>query len=1374
MESLDAWRSQANMKLTEVDTLCVESADLISPEQYALLREKRSQFAVDYNGVVRSMEHVQERLRTLTGLSIEFSTKVSSLQSWMIHHASRAISLRERSADLLRLDEARQEGRRLLDELSHEEYRLKAIGAILVKIEQEADALYDFAPTTSNRGINLDGICTVFNRVNDEFTALQRQCSDLIQFHNKVGNFSNELNEHCRKLDEWFSSIEDDLVQIERKYCSDAEQKLTAIEDLNNQAVDGYKRLDQADQASERLLCMFVGLNTYSDLATHHKAESTARFKRHENLLTSIQQAFNDATAQKAANEELRDTVLDLLLWLDHFESRMRTDRDIPLVEDALNQLKCDEQVLRMELDSRLALLKRLDHDLRQLTQVSAPTWADSVQEKLATATLRLQRNDNELRGFHDNVNDALNGVVSLNTSGVSISHSCDEIMKVLPTIYSRDLDRLEKVGYELTSLEHQMMDMKRVAKMIKNIPNVTEVEAVDTFIESIGGKLSNVKEDFDAKMCARNEIGRLEDEFEFAKQKISDSLDQFAIEFSNLGPVSVNLENLPDQNKHQLILSDKHKGGLILMDELEAAFMSLEGSGICAMDNKLSAYKRTVMDMMARYNAQSEALKLRSEKIDRIYRKALELKSGVDEVRLWISTQYRALSEYDVPVTTDALQSHLAALDRLSKDKRLEQRRLDDARLRGRELAAEALLPGEAEHVLDQIKMLSDEWDQLNDHIEAMRNRATLFEKFIDGYCAMEKWLTAKSRMLVAIGSPTTDAAIAKTQVGQIEVINVEMDSERPSLVKLNRAVESLLETSPNPKLATMMNELNSRWSEFESELKLKAHNIEQASYLGTEIKSMQRKAMNEIAILESKIEEFGTLPPSDTEARLNDLSASKLLLNDLDRSIDQIAHLVSPTVAVEIDSMNLNDLSDQINDARKKTEELGKKIDHLMDIAVSFKNEGDEIEKKVDALLDLVREAKSEVDEAPPISADFNRLQEHAISLNALTCKINEMEVDFPYVRAVVTERLKKSPNDELQSKLQNLSASWNSAVNGVKQRKALVTKVFELVRQFDNLEKSLRDSLEQDEKELAAALVSDDNDAVLNKLKTMEKASARRLADAQTLTALSFRINTSVPGPDANKFLRNAENLTDDCNSFSKRINHAINGSQRRGELVEKFNRLVEEARHVLRDTERHVADLTDIDKVIARLTEAVRFWSRSQRELILCSNELKGILPSSKADSIDEVLNQLSDDFTALNNQLHSLEMTLDAKKGELEKLCEKTNRIKNETSILLMELCELDSVGRSTAELQIQKEQLAFIGQQLSDKKIALGDVLDQWEQALANGLINQSQSDANRTVTDDISKMIERSQRKLEQRERMIDQATRELGELHRNADVFD
>ncbi|VDM80428.1 unnamed protein product, partial [Strongylus vulgaris] len=246
--------------------------------------------------------------------------------------------------------------------------------------------------------------------------------------------------------------------------------------------------------------------------------------------------------------------------------------------------------------------------------------------------------------------------------------------------------------------------------------------------------------------------------------------------------------------------------------------------------------------------------------------------------------------------------------------------------RLRGRELAGEASIQSEAQQVLDRSKVLSDEWDLLSDNIDAMRDRVSRAEKWVDGYTALEKWLAAKRRMLAAVGVVTTDSAIASTQLGQIQIIKAEMDGERSTWSKLNDVAQKLSSDSNDGVLSSAMN----------------------------------------------------------------------------------------------------------------------KKLEHLKDVALSSRNEGDEIEKKLESLLDLALNAKSEIDQAAPISADSNRLQEQANSLSALLAKIADVEGDFPYVRAVVGERLKKAPDDELQSKLQQLSTSWNPAVAAVKERSSAVAKV------------------------------------------------------------------------------------------------------------------------------------------------------------------------------------------------------------------------------------------------------------------------------------------------------------------------------------------
>ncbi|KAK6026879.1 hypothetical protein OSTOST_07137, partial [Ostertagia ostertagi] len=605
--ALDNWRREVKEKLEAVDTLCFEEADSISPEQLAHLRERRNQLTIDYDNVVREVENLHGSLAILLfrvdpylsdahtiviipisvwsavqfafccrasipelqlsqlnvcSLLIEFSSRELLWQSWMTHQTRVIGSIRERSAEPLHLNEARQDARRLLDEITQEESRLKAIGAVLAKIEQEVDALYDSAPVAINRGIHSTEIRNTFNRVDDDFSALQKQCSELIQFQNRIAGLGSEHAENLRRVDDWFSKIEKDLDQVERGSDVDVEQKLVMLEGLNQQVVDGNVHIDHADQASRRLLNALDGLSAHPDASRRHEAESEDRRKRHSQLVERLQQAFNQATAQKAANEGVRDAVHDLCSWIDDFENRSCTNRDIPLIEEDLNQLKREEQMLRMDLDSRLSLTNDLENDLKKLAGAGSPGWVEDTEQKLRNAVSRLQKNSTELRGFRDNVNDALEGVIALEAFGIALDRSCDATSATLRTMSARDDQGLNEIASELEALDSQLTDMMRTAETIKKIPNVTETQLVDRVIRNADEKLHNLNKELNSKYSTQEEVGRLENDFEDAKQRMADWISQFDAELLELKPVSIDHEKLTEQRGDQLALLDKHKEG--------------------------------------------------------------------------------------------------------------------------------------------------------------------------------------------------------------------------------------------------------------------------------------------------------------------------------------------------------------------------------------------------------------------------------------------------------------------------------------------------------------------------------------------------------------------------------------------------------------------------------------------------------------------------------------------------------------------------------------------------------------------------------------------------------------------------------------------
>ncbi|VDL73353.1 unnamed protein product [Nippostrongylus brasiliensis] len=850
--------------------------------------------------------------------------------------------------------------------------------------------------------------------------------------------------------------------------------------------------------------------------------------------------------------------------------------------------------------------------------------------------------------------------------------------------------------------------------------------------------------------------------------------------------PVSIDHQKLTAQRADLYALAEKHKDGLDLLDELESVSAKLSEAERETCGNRLSATPRIAMELVAKYNAQAEAMKSRSERINAADQKAIELQTAEDDLSSWISAQHKNLLEQDVPTTIDAVNAVLSSLERLSKAKRQEQRRLDEIRLRGREIAADARLPGEGQLVTDRHRALSEHWDQLTDLMEATRDRAALAEKWIDGYAAMDKWLSAKRRMLLAIGPPTTDAAIARTQLGQLQLIGAEMVAEEDSFKKLNDMAKSLTDGgSPDAALAPLMDQMNSQWTAFGKELSEKERNVQRASDLGSEIKSMQKSVMNDLAVLDSSIEKLEALLPSEVEAHLGEVSALKGQLEELNNHVDHIAQLVSPSSGVEIDSINQSDLEDQMNSLKKRMEEMGRKLDQLKSVAMSSRHEGDEIDKKLEALLDVIRGARSEIEEAPPLTAEMSRLQERADSVDALLQKTSSLEADFPFVRAMVTERLKKVPDEDLQMKLQYLTSSWNPTISTIKDRKTMIAKVMDLVKQYADLENSLRDGLKQDEEENRGI----GGDCVfglyydLRRLATYQDSvfifsdkSIANLPDPGGTEGLAARINSSAPGPEANKFVRSAENFTNDCGAFGKKIAVAIENTQRKADLAEKFGRLVDEARHVVdsqtQALEAGSADLASLERVVAPKAQAVTDTLTALNDDFAALNgrlqELETTL--TKAQAVTDTLTALNDDFAALNDRLQELETTLSAKRQEGEKLTSESAIIKNQANVLFMEVTDLDPVARGIEELSAQKKEIKAIEEQLNSSEQQLNSSIAEWDKGLADGVVNQSQWESNRAHADDVKKLIEKSRKKLAQREKKVEQAIEEVQAVQKNA----
>ncbi|NP_001368632.1 Putative inactive caspase subunit p14 [Caenorhabditis elegans] len=242
-QSLDTWRDRIKERLDEIDRLCTEEGDSLTPEQYSALREMRRQLADEYDTVLRTVEGIHTRLNILSALLIEFSSVTSSMQSWMTDRARLAGDIRHKSGDPMRVDEARFEAKSLMDEVVREESRLKTIGASVLKIEQEISAMRDdvrASRSTDDVGISMDEVYEKRRRVEVDYMQLLRQCQDLISLQIRLHAMNDEHAEQARRAEGWLQMLKNDVAGVAKdpRFKKD-EDLIERDEELNRMAAGG-------------------------------------------------------------------------------------------------------------------------------------------------------------------------------------------------------------------------------------------------------------------------------------------------------------------------------------------------------------------------------------------------------------------------------------------------------------------------------------------------------------------------------------------------------------------------------------------------------------------------------------------------------------------------------------------------------------------------------------------------------------------------------------------------------------------------------------------------------------------------------------------------------------------------------------------------------------------------------------------------------------------------------------------------------------------------------------------------------------------------------------------------------------------------------
>ncbi|CAB3407856.1 unnamed protein product [Caenorhabditis bovis] len=1378
-DSLDAWRDRIKERLDAIDDLCRDEADSLTPEQFAALREKRRVLADEYENVLRTVEGIHSRLNILAALLIEFSSLTSSMQSWMTDRTRLGGDIRHKSADPLKLDEARYEAKSLLEEVQREEYRLKNIGASVIRIEQEIEAMYEDMRSSASAsipaGVSVEEVQETKRRVEDDYAQLLRQCQDLIQFQNRVHAMNDEHAQHARKADEWIQSLQQEIEDVERASVPD-DERLMRIEELNRMAAGGSSQLDEAEIASQRLISALEGTSAADEVRQRHEEISNQRRSKHRGVLDRLQQNMNEAAARKAEAEGVKQAVSNLLVWSRQVAEKTKEPVELPLNEISLNEAKRDEQVLSGEIESKLALVDDLERKAKDVGDGDSHNALQECKQKLI-------RSRSDLKGHRDNIFDAINGLHLVNSNGEKLARGIDAVSGKLRVTSGRDAARMQEAQDDVEQLIRNMLDLEVAAKNVCDIPNVTRTEPIIEKAKDLRRRVDSCAQELDAKRGKLAEVDALENEFEDAKQRTSDWLAKFDEDLKALGKVSIDKEKLATQRKETASMAERHTHALEKLDELEAIATRLGNVDDAQGAIKGANAMRQVADLTAKVQQQDNELKQRAALINKNDAKARSFDAAEDEAVKYMNKRKETLAGLPIPITKDVVKAQLQELERMDKAARTEQRRVEEARFAAREIARQASIEAEAEEMLKREKSLADEWDSLADLYDSVRDRTRDAEKLLDECQQIEKWIGAKKKMVDTIGAPSTDAAVARSQTGQIQLMKAETEGEKAALDNVNTMANELIGKSGTDEnnvkeLVTKMDNLNRRWNSFEGGLDDKSGRIEQAAKLGDELRQINKQLKNEIADLESNVEKASTMSPSDLGEQLSTLDGLKSRFGVVDKSLNNLKNILDAAEDLEVDANNLAEIQEHFESTQKKADEIERKIDNVKKAALNAQNQEVELEKKLDELLSLVNTAENNLAQAAPICADSAKLADESKAAKEIYRNLVDNEGDFSLLKAMLNDELKKKPDSKLKGKLDELNGKWGRAVAGARDRKDLADRVAELVKQFSDSESALEQRLKTDKDEIEILLSNNNpnNTELADGLKLVEMTMARRMADVEALNGVMNRIEASAPGPDANRLRRKADKLSDDCKVISKRARAAAAQAQRKNDFFAKFQRAAEEVAQFADSQKIKIDDAIEKDamsseRVQSKINEIDDFWSLKNRELRTAGDEIKNDGTPEDVEMVDSTIDRLKAAIDSLLAQLNEQNERLGEKKEAEDRVNSITQKAAQKINSLVAEISDLDPVGRSRDELKKQKDEVEKLAQELDDAETKIIELNAEWDAALDTGVVGVPAYETNKSNVDELNKLAARARKRLGQREKKLNETEDEIDKLHKEAD---
>ncbi|KAF9423413.1 hypothetical protein HW555_001222, partial [Spodoptera exigua] len=474
----------------------------------------------------------------------------------------------------------------------------------------------------------------------------------------------------------------------------------------------------------------------------------------------------------------------------------------------------------------------------------------------------------------------------------------------------------------------------------------------------------------------------------------------------------------------------------------------------------ELSPVQQQLSEINNRYSLLGTKLADRTSELDAVRD---ELRRHLDSLRAlntFLDKVQRQLPKESVPNTKEEADKTIKQARAVLEEMYEKQSILDSTKTQVRELLKRKQSVLGADRLHDEMEDVASRWKALHD---AFKDKIRLMEEmkdFHDTYSNLSVWLSAKDRMMAALGPISSDSRMVQTQVQQVQVLREEFRVQQPQLSHLQEvggAALARLDPASHDatKLKHKVTELQDRWNDLLNKLEQRAESLGAAADTSREFDAGLSRLRDALQTISDKLDDVALENEPEEQLRKienleRQLEGQRPLLADLEGAGAALAQVLS-------DPASRQDIQSKLSAVARQYDNLQRKLDHRKAEIEAALKDGRNLEENVARTLGWLQSELNSLPGRLQVSADATKLQQQLERHEPLYRELTQREHELIMLLDKGREMEKKPAHQGLRKELDRIQTQWDKLKRETVDRYTRLQTAKEHCRKFHKAQES-----------------------------------------------------------------------------------------------------------------------------------------------------------------------------------------------------------------------------------------------------------------------------------------------------------------------------